>query len=187
MPTNLIQSGLPSVPAGLPDKEHRMLTPIYLALNSLARSISSATGMNSYTPDEMAQVNPIAALSTQQHTRIFLKATVAFGFGKLAHILLDGSSLAAELADATNDTKPAQAVCNQPEGVPAGGFGEFLLYTGYTVGISGSAIGATYYLGTNGDSQLARPAAAGSIIQAVGMGLGSLGFYLQISSLFLKN
>ena len=31
MPTPLIQSGLPSVPAGLEDKEHRLLTPLYLA------------------------------------------------------------------------------------------------------------------------------------------------------------
>jgi hypothetical protein len=187
MPTPLIQSGLPSVPAGHQDKEHKLLLPIYLALNSLARVLSNVTGMNSYTPDEMAQINPVSALSTQHHTRIFLKATVDFPFGKLANIVLDGTSMAARFADATDDTKPAQAICNQPEGIPLGGFGEFLLYTGYTVGISGTAIGSTYYLGTNGDAQLARPAAAGSIIQAVGIGFGSLGFYLQISSLFLKN
>lgn len=187
MPTQLIQSGLPSVPAGLPDKEHRLLLPLYLALNSLAKSTANATGMNSFTQEEMSQINPLAALTTQQHTRIFARAIVPIAFGKLVNLVLDIDTLGAQLADATNDTKPAQAVCNQPEGVAIGGYGEFLLFTGYTVGISGTVLGATYYLSTEGNAQIARPSVAGSIVQAVGTGLGSLGFYLQISSLFLKN
>jgi len=187
MPTPLIQSGLPSVPAGLPDKEHRLLTPIYLAFNSLARTISGATGMVTYTPGEMAASSPIAALGTQQFTRVFLRATVDIAFGKMVNIFLDSGEMSARLADSTNNSKPASAVCNQLEGVPLGTTGEFLLYTGYTAGISDTVLGATYYLGTNGNSQLTRPSGAGSIIQAVGIGFGSLGFYTQISSLFIQN
>jgi hypothetical protein len=187
MPTPLIQSGLPSVPAGLPDKEHRLLTPIYLAFNSMARTVSQATGMVTYTPGEMAAASPIAALGTQQFTRIFLRASEEIAFGKMVHIFLEAGEMSAQLADSSTSARPAAAVCNQIEGVPAGTTGEFLLYTGYTGGISDTVLGATYYLGTLGNSQLARPSAAGSIIQAVGIGFGSLGFYAQISSLFIQN
>ena len=187
MPEPLIQTGLPSLPAGLPDKEHKLLSPIYLALNALARKISSATGLTSYSESELSEINQIETLLVGQVTRIFLKATETIAFGKMCNIHLDGGKLSARLADSTDNTKPAHAVCNTAAGLSAGEFGEFILGTGYTSGITGTGVGTIYYLGTSGDSQSARPAAAGSIIQAVGIGLGSAGFYTQISNLFIQN
>lgn len=187
MPKSLITSGLPNIPSGFPDQQARLLTPIYLAINGLADKVSAATGLTDYADVNLAQINQLEAVLTQRATRIFLKATVAIAYGKLCNMHLDSGKLSARLADSTNDTLPACCICNQPFGLGAGEYGEFLMYSGYTQGIGSTAVGQTYYLGTNGDSQSVRPAAAGSIIQAVGIGLGSAGFYLQISPLFIKN
>lgn len=187
MPKSLITSGLPSIPAGASDDQARVLTPIYMALNALAQKMSEATGQLSYSEDEMAQINQAGTIISQNAVKIYLKATVALTFGQLCNILLDTGKLAARLADSTNNTRPAHCICNAPEGLAVGEFGEFILMTGYTSGISGTAIGTFYYLGTAGNSQAARPVAAGSIVQSVGIGLGSLGFYLDISSLFIQN
>lgn len=187
MPTSLITTGLPQTASGLPEQEARRLTPIYMAINALADKVSAATGQVQYSQAEMAQLNQAQSLLAGNANKIYLKATATIAYGKLCHILLDGGKLSAELADSTNNTKPAQCVCNAPLGLTAGQYGEFILSDGYTQGIAGTTIGLTYYLGVTGNSQAARPAAAGTIIQAVGFGLGSLGFYLRISSLFIQN
>jgi hypothetical protein len=187
MPTQLIQTGIPQVPAGLPDKEHRLLSPLYLAINALAKKFAEVTGQVNYSDDEAAQINQVSTMLSQNLNRVYLKATETVAYGKMCNIHLDGGKLSARLADSTNASKPAHAICDDTAGLVAGEYGPFILGTGYSAGITGTAVGTIYYLGTTGDSQAARPAAAGTIIQAVGIGLGSAGFYVQISSLFIQN
>lgn len=187
MPTQLVQTGIPQVPAGLPDKEHRLLSPIYLAINALAKKLAEVTGQVTYSDAEAAEISQVSTLLSQNLNRIYLKATEVIGYGKMCNIHLDGGKLSARLADSSSSAKPAHVVCDDTAGVAIGEYGPFILSTGYTQGIAGTAVGTTYYLGTAGDSQAARPLLPGTIIQAVGIGLGSAGFYAQISSLFIQN
>lgn len=187
MPDYGITTGLPQLPAGLPDKEAQLVQPLYQAINSLAQAISISSGNVEYSQVELGQRNQLANVLTQNHRRVYAKAVSPLSYGKIVHLYLDSGKIAAEYADATNNTKPAHGIVNAPLGIPAGEFGEILLIEGFTGGIGGTVFGQYYYLGTNGDVQVARPAAAGSIIQACGFGLGSLGFYLHISSLYGQN
>ncbi len=187
MPTQLVQTGIPQIPVGLPDKDHRLLAPLYMAVNALAKKFSEVTGQVVYSEAEAAEINQISTLLSQNMNRIYLMATETIAYGKMCNVHLDGGKLSARLADSTNASLPAHAICDDPAGLVAGEFGNFILGTGFSAGITGTAVGTIYYLGTTGDSQAVRPAAAGTIIQAVGIGLGSAGFYAQISSLFIQN
>lgn len=188
MPSSRIQSGLPALPNALPDKEAGLVKPIYVSLKNITEKISEATGQTDLSQDELANLAQTSTLLTQNHTRLFAKAVGStLAFGKIVNLYLSGGKIAAQYADATDNTKPAHGIVNEPLGIPDGTFGEILLFTGHTIGIGGTALGTIYYLSTNGAVQAARPAAVGSIIQACGVGLGTAGFYLNISSLFIQN
>lgn len=187
MPSHRILTGLPELPNALPDKESNMLRPLYLATNTLAKLVSESTGQVDFDQSEMSQRDQMASILTQNHTRVFVQAGADLSYGKIVNLYLSGGKLTAQYADATDATKPAHGIVNETAGIPVGTFGEVLLFTGYTLGIGGTSVGSMYYLATNGDVALARPAVAGSIVQACGIGLGSAGFYLNISSLFIQN
>jgi hypothetical protein len=53
---------------------------------------------------------------------------------------------------------------------------------GQTPSVSGTVLGATYYLSTAGAIQLAAPTADGVLNQVVAIGLGSAGIYLAIEA-----
>lgn len=187
MPRYGVSSGLPDLPSGVSDADHAKLRPLYIAVNALARNTSKVTGQELYDQSELSQLSPVAELVQQNMNKLIIKANSTLAFGKLVHLFFDGTNVCAEYADSTNNTKPAQGFVNNPNGIPAGTFGEIVLCAGYCPGIAGSAIGTQYYLSTLGNIQNARPAVAGTIIQAIGFGLGSLGVYVHISSLFIQN
>lgn len=187
MPTYEIKAGLPDRPSAVTDKEAALLMPLYIGIGNLARRVSTAIGAVSYTQTELAERSQIASLHSSQVNKIYPRAIGALAFGKIVHLVLDVDKIGAEYADATNNTKPAMGIVSAPFGIADNAFGEVTLFTGYTSGISGSTVGVPYYLSTVGTVSAARPAAAGTIIQAVGFGLGTAGFYLTISSLFLQN
>ena len=180
MPQYGITSGLPQLPvAG--DKEFAMLMPVYTALNGLARQLAEISGKVSFDQAELAERNPVASVSSQAQNRIFVKALENLPFGTLVHLTVDAGKLAAVLADATNSTKPAAGVVAEPAGILTGAFGEVTLMSGHTYGISGTTVGAMYWLSTAGLVQNVPPGTAGNLIQGVGVGLGSAGFFLNIS------
>lgn len=190
MPDYGITTGLPQLPSILGDeKSFGQFKPVYQAINSLAQGLSTSLGLVTFSQAELQQRNQLASLLAQQHRKVYvLNDTGApLAYGKIVTLYLSSGKIAAQYADATNNTKPAHGIVNQTQGIEAGQFGEVVLAEGYVQSISGTTIGAIYYLSTNGDVQLVRPAAAGSIVQAVGFGLGSAGFYLQIGLLFLQN
>lgn len=190
MPDYGITTGLPQLPTVLGDeKAFAQLKPVYQAINSLSQGISTSLGLVGFSQAELQQRNQLASIITQQHKKLFaLNATgVALAYGSVVNLYLSSGKIAARLADATDNTKPAFGIVNNPLGIDAGLYGEVVIGEGYVQGISGTTLGSIYYLSTAGAVQLARPGAVGSIIQAVGFGLGSAGFYLDISLLFLQN
>jgi len=188
MPDYNITTGLPSLPSALPNKEFDLVKPLYLAMNSLAKGVSIYAGQVGFDQDELSQQNQLGTLLTQNHRKLYALAVGStLAFGKMVHLYLSSGKIAAEYADSTTNTKPAHGIVNNPLGINAGEYGEIVLVEGYSQGISGTTFGLYYYLSSNGDVQAGRPAIAGSIIQAVGFGLGTGGFYVHISPLFLQN
>lgn len=187
MPDYGLRTGLPDRPAAVTDKDASLVMPLYTAVNNLARNASEATGLVSYTQAELAQRSQVAGLRSGTANRLYARAIGALDYGKLVHLVLDVDKIGAEYADSTTNAKPAVGIVNAPFGIADNEFGEILLFTGFTAGVAGTTIGVLYYLGPAGVATAVRPAAVGTIIQAVGMGLGSAGLYLNISSLFIQN
>ena len=187
MPDYRITTGLPQLPAGQKSESFNLVLPLYTAMNSVAQAVSVVSGLVDFNQSELAERNQVASLSTANHNKVFALAPVALTFGTIVNLYLSGGKIAAQPADATDNTKPAHGIVNQAQGIAAGDYGEIVICQGYSSGIAGTTFGSYYYLSTAGLIQLARPAAAGSIVQAVGFGLGTSGFYLSISSLFLQN
>jgi hypothetical protein len=187
MPDYRITTGLPQLPAGQKDASFNLVLPLYQAMNSLAQSLSVVGGLVDYSQAELADRSQWASISSQNHNKIFALATTDMLFGQIVNLVLSGGKISMQLADATDDTKPAHGIVNQPQGILTGEYGEVVLSQGYVQGISGTTFGATYYLSAVGLVQTIRPSAVGTIIQAVGTGFGTAGFYLNISSLFIKN
>lgn len=188
MPDYGITTGLPQLPSALKDENFTLVLPLYQALNTLAQTLSSQSGLVDFSQSELGQRNQLASIVRQQHAKVYARAVgSALAYGKIVNLYLDSGKIAARYADATDNTKPAHGIVNQPQGIDASDYGEVVLMEGLSQGIAGTTFGAYYYLGTNGDVQLGRPITAGSIVQALGFGLGSAGFYLHISSYFHQN
>lgn len=180
MPDYGITSGLPQLP-NTDDKLFGQLLPIYSALNALATKVSIISGLVNYSQAELSQQSQFAGLQSQFQNRLFVKALEPLGWGKIVTLTVDSGKLAASLADCTDATKPAHGVVATPQGIETGQYGEVTALFGFTPGISGSTVGAFYWLSTTGNVQIAPPTTSGNLVQGVGLGLGSAGFLLNIS------
>jgi hypothetical protein len=180
MPRLAITSGLPAHPAGLPDKEANLVLPLYRALGNVAQAASLATGGVTYTQDELASLQATTKLRQASNSRLIVKAGEALSYGMLLNLYLDGSTITARKADRTLG-RAAAALLDFPAGLTSGSFGDVLFMSGYTTSISGSTLMQFYYLSTAGLVQNTAPTTTGEILQPVGIGLGTSGFFLQIS------
>lgn len=181
MPTFQLGSGLPSYPSGLSDKDAALVLPLYRAVASLSQQVSAATGNIAYTQAEQAQADQFSKLVNQRFNKVFVRATAALAFGKMVNLHLVSGVVEARLADATPGvTLPAHGVVDVPGGIAAGQYGEIIFMSGRSAGIAGTVFGSRYFLSSAGDIQLAIPTAPGALVQVLGVGLGSAGFFLQI-------
>lgn len=180
MPDYLVNPGIPAVPNGLPDKEHLLVSPLYRGVWALAQQLSALTGNVQYGPAEMAQVDQLVGLLDNRAAKVIVQASEALAYGQLVTLDVALGKISASVADASIVTKPAHAVVDTPGGIALGAFGNVVFMSGRTLGISGTTLGATYYLSTAGAVQLAPPTATGVLSQVAGIGLGSAGFYLNI-------
>lgn len=182
MPQFLISAGLPLYPAGLTDKEASVIVPIYNAINALSQQVALTTGNVQYSPAEQAVLDQFTKLISAKEQRIFVKAGEALAYGNVVTLSLSGGKVVAFKADATNLAKPGHAIIDASAGIALDAFGEALLLTGKTRGITGTSFMAPYYLSTAGQVQAAKPHGPGVITQFIGYGLGSAGFYAAIES-----
>lgn len=178
MPKFNITSPLPSLPNALKDKDASLMTPVYMAVNQLANVTSTATGNTNYTPGEMAQLSQFVNLMGQKIQRVNVLALVDLPFGILVNFVASGTKVAGRLADAALGLY-ANAICNSPQGIPAGTYGEVIISDGWSQGVAGTEIGKFYYLGTEGHIQDGPNTAPEVFNQYVGVGLGTAGIYFQ--------
>lgn len=181
MPQYNITSGLPQLPVAS-DKMFKELSPIYNAVNALAKPIAELKGQVTFSQAELQDRNPIASLTSQYHNRAFVKAVEDLVFGAIVSLTVDGGKLAARKASAFTPIYPAHGIVAEIQGISTGAFGEITLMQGYSAGIAGTAVGQFYWLGANGLVQSVPPSVAGDLVQGVGIGLGSAGFYLAVDT-----
>jgi len=180
MPTYQVASGLPDLPAGLSDADSALVTPLYRAVSSLAQQVALLTGNVQYSAGEQAVLDQFTGLIDSREQRVYVQASVTLSYGSLLNLSASGGRLVARLADATDLTAPAHAICDQPGGIASGTYGTALFMRGRTASVSGTALGATYYLSTAGAMQITAPTADSVLNQVVATGLGSAGAYLNI-------
>lgn len=180
MPTFNVTSGLPDLPVGLKDADAALVGPLYRAISTLAQQLSSLTGNVQYSASEQATIDQFSSLIDHREQRIYVKAMEALSYGSLISLVVDGGKLAAWKATASTLTRSAHGICDTPGGIAAGSYGICLFMRGRTASVTGTALGSTYYLSTNGAMQLASPAADSVLNQIVAVGLGSVGIYLNI-------
>lgn len=182
MPQFLVSAGLPLYPAGLSDKEAAIIVPIYNAINALSQQVAAVTGNVRYTEGEQATYDQFTKLISAREQKIFVKAGEALSYGNVVTLSLSGGKVVANKADATDLAKPGHAIIDAPAGIALNGYGEAILLTGRTLGITGTTFMAPYYLSTAGQVQATRPHGPGIITQFIGYGLGSAGFYAAIQN-----
>lgn len=180
MPKYGISGGIPDSPAGLPDKEYGLVTPLYRAINSVAQYLSAVTGNVQYEPAEMAQADQLVKLQSDRLSKVFVQAAVTLNYGKAVSLSIVDGKLVANLADASILSRPALGFVDTPTGILAGGYGEIVFMQGRTQGVSGTVFGAAYYLSTEGNVQITPPISTGVLNQIVGIGMGSAGLYVNI-------
>lgn len=185
MPKFLISSGLPSYPPALNDSDAAKLAPLYRAISTLANRVSELTGQVQYSQFEYANLDKLLQLRDQTYTVVVVKATETIAYGKLVTIIAGGTDLEASLATNADELKPAHGICDVPGGIAAGTYGPVVFMHGRCAGVSGSVFGAQYWLSTAGTLQLEKPVAGGAIklVQAVALGMGGAGVYLNIPNL----
>jgi hypothetical protein len=179
MPDYLINSGLPVLPAGLVDKDAALVTPLYLAVARLAQNTSILTGNVSYSQAELAILNQTGGLLNTKQQIIIFRAVEDIAFGKVITLVNDAGKIGAVLSDQTDNSKLAHGICNSVNGVLTGEYGEAIFMTGLSAGISGTTIGAYYWLSTGGLVQNAPPVTGAR--QIVGIGMGAAGLYMTLS------
>lgn len=182
MPQYLVSAGLPLYPAGLSDKEAAIIVPIYNAINALSQQVAAVTANVRYTEGEQATYDQFTKLISAREQKIFVKAGEALAYGNVVTLSLSGGKVTAFKADATDLAKPGHAIIDAPAGIALNGYGEAILLTGRTLGITGTTFMAPYYLSTAGQVQATRPHGPGIITQFIGYGLGSAGFYAAIQN-----
>lgn len=181
MPEYRITTGLPQLPVQSDEKSFGLVLPLYQAMNALAKALAQEAGAVDFNQVELAQRNQLASINTQNHKKLYALAPVAIPFGHLVNVYLDSGKLAVRDASALSaSAKAAHGMVTQLDGIDAGQFGEVTLFEGYTTGVGGTTVGATYYLSTTPGLATATAPASPNLRQAVGMGLGSAGFYLSI-------
>lgn len=177
MPDYLITSGLPSYPSGLSDKDTALVLPLYRAVNNLANKVSAVTGHQQLAASELTFVNPFDVLLNVRTNVVFAEATEVLSLGMAVNIYDNAGVVSVRKADRTL-TRPAHGLVNSLNGAAIGDICEILFMQGRSQGVTGSTLGTPYYLATAGTVTATKPTTG--MVQAVGWGLGTSGFYLNV-------
>jgi hypothetical protein len=145
----------------------------------MGQQLSFHTGNVQYDESDRAAVDPLAKMTNDRNSRVIVTAGEALTRGQLVTLSVVDGKITAYKANATNLSRPAHAVCD-PDSIDSGKTGEVIFMHGRTDAVAGTTFGAAYYLAADGQMQITPPVATGVINQIVGIGLGSLGFYLNI-------
>jgi hypothetical protein len=179
-----LETGLPDLPFGLPDKEFAMLSPLYRALQSLAVATSKASGLTTYSPAYYEKLKLRDTATVARMNYIPVRAGESILFGEPVNLYQVSGELLARRAMAADNTKICVALCGEEGGITSGAFGKCYL-GGCYLPIPTSDFGPMYLAPTGGYA-INRPTTAGQIVQAVGFALGSHGLFFSPDFLFTQ-
>jgi len=158
----------------------RLLQPLHTGLNSLAAAVFTSNGNVEYSQQELQSIDQLLPLRRPANI-IYPRAAVSIPYGALISLAPVSGKLEAALADNSPGTGTrAVAICNAPAGAAPGEFFPAICISGFCAGVSGSTLGAPYWLGTAGTMIPGPPVTPGAIIQPVATGFGNSGIFLNI-------
>lgn len=163
-----------TIPDEVPDNLKVVFQQIYSALQQIIFTFVNNCGVGPQNVDEWSQLaGGSSTLLIGNLTRFYAQAAENIPFGAAVSLVNVGGVSFVELANATNNTKPARGFCSLGAGIPTGQIGEVQLLAGVTE-IGGLTPGASYFLSTTPGLLAATPAvAAGNIEQMVGVAINS--------------
>lgn len=177
--------------AQLPDNElepriYQAFVAVHLAMANLVQQVSELTGIDAYPTDLWNQLTPATTLLTGNATRMYVPAGVNLTAGQIVNLYDNAGTLNARLAQANAASTMAHGIVN--ETVLAGETASINFLRTYTELIGGLAVGTLYYLdpAVAGGITNVRPAAAGQIIQPIGVGLTSSTFAMDIPLSYIQ-
>lgn len=179
MPRYNITTGIPDYPPGLSDSDTALVLPLYRAVTNLARRLSEVTGQVQYDPVERFNLSPFTNVLGADASRVFAAASEAIPYGNLVNLYESGGALFARRADRTLGYV-AHGIAMIPGTTAAGTQTEVLFMQGKTSSVGNAVMGTHYWLDAAGVMTSVKPTSG--IIQVVGWGLGSGGFYLNIEA-----
>lgn len=103
--------------------------------------------------------------------RLYVTASEDIVFGEAISLFDNAGILNVRLANATDNTKPADGFCSSPSGIAIATVGEVILSKGRAF-VAGVALGTRYFLSTTPGNYSTAPAVgAGNIEQYLGIGI----------------
>jgi hypothetical protein len=176
--TNLGLSAIPEIPQDKYPEIYSDSLRIRNALRNLQYALDQYTGALSQDSTLWSQLDIVDTVRIGGMTKVYAIATDTLVAGNIVN-LYNSSGLRAQLANATNNTKPARAICTI--GGAIGAYVECILL-GASSAIAGLTIGVDYYLSTtSGLITSTAPATVGNIVQKLGYPLGANRFYFNPS------
>lgn len=167
-----LQLQLSRDPIGAPPEVAPYLEEIYSAFYQLQLALVQYCGISFQPPQDWAKLTPADTILQSNMNRLYLYASETLAYGDLVHVFSAAGQMIGRKANATDNTKPAWAICSLSDGITSGEYGEVTLMQGLSQAHSGLTIGSRYYLSTTpGALTTTAPVAVGNIEQFVGIAL----------------
>lgn len=169
-----------SSPTSLPPEIRAAVDPIYNALQQLLAAFNRYAGVAPWPTSQWSQLTPDITLQLQNMQRIYVPFTQNAVAGHLVNLHNNAGVLSAQLANATDNTKPASGWSTGA--VAAGDVGEVMFGNGLCTSIGGLTIAQQYWLSTT-DGLVANtpPVAPGNIQQSIGFALAATQMWMHIT------
>ena len=174
-----------NVPLDIDPKFRGYVEELTNAIEQLQAYVEQYCGITQKIQSQWSGFTPDQTLLEHQLNRLYVQATETILNGAMVNLYLNGSTLGARNANATNNTKPAHAFCSTSGGAVAGSYCEVIALRGVCTNISGLTIGQRYFLSTtNGLISTTEAVAAGNIGQFIGVALAANILLVDINSQF---
>lgn len=168
---------IPQLPGNLDPNVASAFAQSFSAIQQIILTLVTNCGVGPRNVDQWLELagNPITLLMGNLN-RFYVQAAVDIPFGAAVALVQSGSIVTAELANATDATKPARGFCTTSGGILIGEVGEVQISTGI-IEIAGLTPGSPYFLSTTDGLIAPTPAvAASNIEQYVGFALDEVNF-----------
>lgn len=180
LPVNLrIAQNTPPLPQATPDVKNAF-DEVYLGLNNLALSFVTLAGA---APRRISLWSSLAgraqSILASNMNRLYIQASETIAYGDIISLTNVAGDLRCRLANATNNSRPADGFCSTGAGITIGAVGEVILAHGI-LPASGLTPAQRYFLSTtNGIMSTVPAVAAGNIEQYLGVAISATELYFN--------